>query len=90
MEYYARWEFMARVMEKRELTSKNNASWRGYLVTVATMGKKFELDCTDQDYAHLVVGHDYLLQGVFDEFNGRDKYKLTEITDAELVSDRAA
>jgi hypothetical protein len=46
----AQWAIKGVVNEKRELTSAKTATWRGYLVKVATLGNAFEVSVTKEQY----------------------------------------
>lgn len=64
MHLEARWNVVGIVTEKRELTSPKNATWRGYVCRVATVGLTAEVNLTPELFGK--VGEGELLK-----FSGR-------------------
>ena len=69
----ATWKIAGLVSERRELTSPKNATWRGYIVKVASLGRTFELTVSDRDFGTLGEGQVVTATGHFDEIGGRLK-----------------
>lgn len=68
----ASWSIIGLIVERRILTSKNNASWSQPLVKVQTMGDTFEVTCTPELYALTAEGELLELTGKFDRRPGKE------------------
>lgn len=64
---FATWRIGGILVERRELKSKNNKDWRGYVVKVASLGMMHELQCDLDQYNKLSEGQHLLFEGSFSE-----------------------
>ncbi len=79
----ATWNVIGIVTELRELKSSKNATWRGYLVRVASLGATFELQADADQFATMAVGQYASFTGRFDEQAGRQRLVIDRITEPE-------
>jgi hypothetical protein len=77
MDLFASFKIAGVVKSMRELTSDKNKEWRGYVVTVQTLGRTFEVNVNPGIYSQMLAGSAYIIDGEFDEFNGRIKFIAT-------------
>ncbi|MEM6538824.1 MAG: hypothetical protein AAF668_13975 [Pseudomonadota bacterium] len=82
----AGWRIVGIVKEKRTLTSKKNTDWKGYLVTLATVGEKYETNVEPDVFERIIQGEAYESVGTFEEFNGNLRLKCVK---ANLLSQAA-
>ena len=76
MKLFANWNVCGIVTEKRELTSKKNADWRGYIVKVATLGESYEIQTTPEQYKAIGDGEHIECTGKFEEQNNKQRFVL--------------
>lgn len=62
----ASWRIVGVCVERRELTSEKNASWRGYVCKLASMGGSFEVELTPKQFTTVGEGEAYDACGRFD------------------------
>ncbi|MEL6310968.1 MAG: hypothetical protein AAFQ17_01160 [Pseudomonadota bacterium] len=70
MQLWSQWSIGGIVTERRELTSKKNESWRGYVVSVAGLGQTFEINVTKEQFDELADGQHVHLTGEFENQRG--------------------
>jgi len=76
MKLFANWNICGIVTEKRELTSKKNADWRGYIVKVATLGDSYEIQITLEQFRAIGDGEHIECTGKFEEQNNKQRFIL--------------
>jgi len=76
MKLFANWNVCGIVTEKRELTSKKNTDWRGYIVKLATLGESYEVQCTLEQYQAIGDGEHIEAKGKFQEQNNKQRFVL--------------
>lgn len=75
---FAEWSIGGIVTERRELTSKKNETWRGYVVKVASLGATYELQCTAEQFAVIGVGQPLHFKGRFEDQGGFQRLVVTD------------
>lgn len=75
-DFKAIWQIKGIVHQTRELKSSKNADWRGYIISVQTMGGTYEVNAQPDDYKVLKVGDACLFTGEFEEVNTRLRLNL--------------
>ena len=64
------------IAERRELTSAKNATWRGWILKVATIGSTLEMNCTHEQFMSVVDGEMVACQGKISDEAGRMRLTL--------------
>lgn len=64
------------IAERRELTSAKNATWRGYILKVATIGSTLEMNCTAEQFNSVADGDGVACQGKIEDQAGRMRLTL--------------
>lgn len=64
--YQASWRIVGVVVERRELTSEKNATWRGHVVKLATIGATYEVEVSAEQFKTVGDGAAYDVSGRFD------------------------
>lgn len=79
MEFSCGWSISGVVVERRELKSEKNATWRGYVVKVATLGMTAEVTVTPELFAKIGDGAPISLTGRFEDNKGYLRLVATEL-----------
>jgi hypothetical protein len=75
----AGWEVDGIVIETRELKSEKNASWRGYVTKIATIGLTLEVNITEPIFRTLAAGMPVSAAGRFEAAGDRVRFVATAI-----------
>ena len=76
----AQWQMTGQVVQKRELTSEKNKTWRGHVVKVMTMGLTIELNTSKDDWDKIAEGSPYTLGGHFEDQRGTLKLIVDRVS----------
>lgn len=79
----AGWKVVGVVTEARELKSEKNATWRGYVCKVATLGLTAELQLTPELYKGIADGQYVEAIGGFEDNKGILRLRCSKITAAK-------
>lgn len=82
MQLWSTWSIAGVVVEARELTSQKNATWRGYVVKVQTLGQTFELQTDVDQHKKLAAGMNMAFAGRFEDQGGRQRFVVESMVDA--------
>lgn len=78
----AAWKVVGVVTEARELKSEKNASWRGYVAKIATIGMTAEVQLNGEQFKQVGEGEHIEARGRFEERGGYLKLVCEKITKA--------
>lgn len=79
MEFSCGWAISGVVVERRELKSEKNATWRGYVVKVATLGMTAEVTVTPELFSQIADGSAVSFKGRFEDNKGYLRLVATDL-----------
>lgn len=79
MQLEADWRIVGAVVERRELTSEKNATWRGHVCKVATFGFCAELQLSAEQFRQVAEGMYIEARGRFEDNKGIIRLRCTAI-----------
>ncbi len=77
----AYWRITGIIVELRELKSRKNEDWRGYIAKVASLGATFELQLRREDFANVAEGQYLAFRGRFDQQGEYQRFIVEQIAD---------
>lgn len=90
MQLEAAWKIVGVVTEARELKSEKNATWRGYVCKVATVGLTAELQLDAAMFKEVGAGQQLEFRGRFEDNKGILRLFATEVRPVAAAKGGAA